>query len=111
MVSGTIWVEARLKIHPQVWIAMGLLGAAVTGLGAWLASRPFLAAIAADVHVPLLGPLHLSTVLVFDLGVYMLVVGSVMLILISLAHQSLRSHRRESSGAGAEAETRPEVVG
>ena len=31
MVSGTIWVEARLRIHPQVWIALGLLGAALDG--------------------------------------------------------------------------------
>ena len=61
MVSGTIWVEARLKIHPQIWIAFGLLGAALTGLGAWLASRPFLAAVATDLHLPLLGSLHLST--------------------------------------------------
>jgi multicomponent K+:H+ antiporter subunit A len=67
--------------------------------------------VAADVHVPLLGSLHLSTVLVFDLGVYMLVVGAVMLILISLAHQSLRSYRRETSVAGPEAEARPEVAG
>ena len=103
MVSGTIWVEARLKIHPQVWIALGLLGAALTGLGAWLASRPFLAAVAADVHVPLIGAVHLSSVLVFDLGVYMLVVGATMLILISLAHQSLRSPRNTASLADDEA--------
>jgi multicomponent K+:H+ antiporter subunit A len=50
-------------------------------------------------------------VLVFDLGVYMLVVGAVMLILVSLAHQSLRSHRKGSAGAGAEAEARPESAG
>ncbi len=93
VVSGTIWVEARLRIHPQVWIALGLLGAALTGLSAWLASRPFLAAIATDLHLPLLGSVHLSTVLMFDLGVYLVVVGATMLILISLAHQSLRSQR------------------
>jgi multicomponent K+:H+ antiporter subunit A len=103
MVSGTIWVEKRLKIHPQVWIALGLLGAALTGLGAWLASRPFLAAVTADVHLPLIGALHLSSVLVFDLGVYMLVVGAVMLILISLAHQSLRSPRNGVSLVSDEA--------
>jgi multicomponent K+:H+ antiporter subunit A len=94
MVSGTIWVETRLRIHPQVWIALGLLGAAVAGLGAWLASQPFLSALSVDLELPLLGSLHLSTVLVFDLGVYMLVVGAVVLMLISLAHQSLRSPRR-----------------
>jgi multicomponent K+:H+ antiporter subunit A len=38
--------------------------------------------------------LHLSSVLAFDLGVYMLVVGATMLMLIALAHQSLRSPRK-----------------
>ena len=56
--------------------------------------RSALAAVTTDVHLPLLGAVHLSTVLVFDLGVYLLVVGAVMLILISLAHQSLRSQRK-----------------
>jgi multicomponent K+:H+ antiporter subunit A len=42
----------------------------------------------------LLGDLHLSSVLVFDLGVYMLVVGGTVLMLVALAHQSLRSPRR-----------------
>lgn len=44
--------------------------------------------------MPLIGKLHLSSVLVFDLGVYFLVVGTTTLMLIALAHQSLRSHRR-----------------
>ncbi len=104
MVSGTIWVEARLKIHPQIWIAVGLLGAALAGLSAWFASRPFLAAVATDVHLPLLGSLHLSTVLVFDLGVYLLVVGATMLILVSLAHQSLRSQRKREPASEPAAE-------
>jgi multicomponent K+:H+ antiporter subunit A len=109
MVSGTIWVEARLRIHPQVWIALGLLGAALAGLGAWLASQPFLSALSADLELPLLGSLHLSTVLVFDLGVYMLVVGAVVLMLISLAHQSLRSPRRVVVAAADDAKTQVTV--
>jgi len=32
---------------------------------------------------------------VFDLGVYLLVVGATILILVALAHQSLRSHRQQ----------------
>jgi multicomponent K+:H+ antiporter subunit A len=94
MVGGTIWVEARLRIHPQIWIAAGLLVAVFTGAGAWLASRPFLTSLAADVTLPLLGTLHVSSVLAFDVGVYLLVVGSALLILIALAHQSLRSPRK-----------------
>jgi multicomponent K+:H+ antiporter subunit A len=94
MIGGTIWVEARLRIHPQIWIALGLLAAAAAGFGAWLASRAFLTALAADVHLPLIGDVHVSSVLVFDLGVYMLVVGATALMLVALAHQSLRSPRR-----------------
>jgi len=94
MIGGTIWVEARLRIHPQVWIALGLLAAAAAGFGAWLASRAFLTALAADLHLPLIGDVHVSSVLVFDLGVYMLVVGATALMLVALAHQSLRSPRR-----------------
>jgi multicomponent K+:H+ antiporter subunit A len=53
-----------------------------------------LTSLAADLHLPLLGDVHLSTILVFDLGVYMLVVGATVLMLVALAHQSLRSPRR-----------------
>jgi multicomponent K+:H+ antiporter subunit A len=94
MVSGTVWVEARLRIHPQIWIAFGLLAAAAAGFGAWLASRSFLTALASDLHLPLIGDVHVSSVLAFDLGVYLLVVGATVLMLVALAHQSLRSPRR-----------------
>jgi multicomponent K+:H+ antiporter subunit A len=94
MVGGTMWVEARLRVHPLQWMGFGLLAAAGAGLIAWLWSLPFLTARAAHLHLPLFGDLHLSTVLLFDLGVYMLVVGATMLILVALAHQSLRSPRK-----------------
>jgi multicomponent K+:H+ antiporter subunit A len=100
MVSGTIWVEARLRILPQLWIAIGLLAAGLAGIGAWLAGQPFLTALAADVPVPLIGPVHVSSVLIFDIGVYVLVVGATVLMLIALAHQSLRSPRRAVAHAG-----------
>ncbi|MBL8265150.1 MAG: DUF4040 domain-containing protein [Steroidobacter sp.] len=94
LVNGTLWVESRLRIHPQYWIGAGLLFAAGAGALAWFASKPFLSALVWEPEVPLLGKLHLSSVLVFDLGVYFLVVGTTTLMLIALAHQSLRSHRR-----------------
>jgi multicomponent K+:H+ antiporter subunit A len=94
MTSGTIWVEARLRVHPLYWIAIGLLSAVGAGLVAWTLQLPFLTARALHIHLPLLGDLHLSTVLLFDLGVYMLVVGATLLILVALAHQSLRSPRK-----------------
>ncbi|MDY6949801.1 MAG: hydrogen gas-evolving membrane-bound hydrogenase subunit E, partial [Pseudomonadota bacterium] len=94
LVNGTLWVESRLRIHPQYWIGGGLLCAAGAGALAWLASKPYLSAIVWEPRLPLIGKLHLSSVLLFDLGVYFLVVGTTTLMLIALAHQSLRSHRR-----------------
>jgi multicomponent K+:H+ antiporter subunit A len=45
-------------------------------------------------HLPLIGEIHLYSTLWFDIGVYMLVVGATVLMLVALAHQSLRSYRR-----------------
>ncbi|MNW06232.1 Na(+)/H(+) antiporter subunit B [compost metagenome] len=42
---------------------------------------------------PLVGEIHLASATFFDLGVFTLVVGSTMLILTAIAHQSVRGHR------------------
>ena len=94
MVGGTLWVEAHIRIHPQVLVSFGLLAAAIAGMSAWFVSMQFLDAQAVDLHLPLIGDLHLSSVLLFDLGVYLSVVGATVLMLIALAHQSLRSARK-----------------
>jgi len=104
MVGGVHWVESRSRLNPQHWIALGLLCAGLTAMSAWLASRPFLSALAWDVPVPLLGHIHLSTVLLFDVGVYMLVVGGTLLMLVALAHQSLRAQRKAAAEAQAAAQ-------
>jgi multicomponent K+:H+ antiporter subunit A len=94
MVGGTLWVEARLKLYPLTLIGSGLLCAAIAGMLAWWSRLPFLTARSVDLHLPLIGDIHLSTVLLFDLGVYLLVIGATVLILVALAHQSMRSPRR-----------------
>lgn len=101
MVFGTLWVESRTRIHPQYWIAAGLLVAVGAGMIAWLSSHTFLSAMAWHGTLPIIGELHLSSVQVFDLGVYMLVIGATVLILVAIAHQSLRSHRRPAAVAEA----------
>ncbi len=109
MVGGTIWVESRLRVHPLIWIGLGLLAAGLAGISAWALQLPFLTALAVDVPLPLVGDLHLSSVLVFDLGVFMLVFGATMLILVALAHQSLRSPRKTVARLSADPEEQPEA--
>ena len=95
MVSGTRWVEARLHLLPTRWIAIGMLIALVTGLGALGLGHPFLTTHTAHVTWPLVGEVHLPTAAIFDLGVFTVVVGSTLLLLIAIAHQSLRARRRQ----------------
>ena len=103
MVGGVYWVESRSRLNPQHWVALGLLAAGGAALLAWTAARPFLSALAWDVALPLVGHVHVSSVLLFDLGVYMLVVGATVLVLVALAHQSLRARRQAAAEAHAAA--------
>ena len=98
MAYGTAWVEARLRILPVRWMGIGLLLAVSVGAGAWLFNRPFLTSAFSKIDVPLIGTVPVSSALVFDLGVFALVVGATVLMLIAIAHQSVRSHRLPSSG-------------
>jgi multicomponent K+:H+ antiporter subunit A len=99
MVAGTDWVEDHLRLRPHRWIAWGLATACCTGLGAWLFGYPFLTSHTAHLTLPVLGEVHVPSAFVFDLGVFFVVVGATMLILVALAHQSLRSHRMPPGAA------------
>ncbi|HET7656169.1 MAG TPA: hydrogen gas-evolving membrane-bound hydrogenase subunit E, partial [Luteimonas sp.] len=93
MTMGIRQTEARLRIHPLRWMATGLLLAAGTGTGAWLFSHPFLTSHHAVVELPWVGEVPVASAIVFDVGVFALVVGATALILTALAHQSIRSER------------------
>ncbi|KAB2899117.1 MAG: monovalent cation/H+ antiporter subunit A [Burkholderiaceae bacterium] len=93
IISGTQWVEAHLPLFPRRWIATGLLCALATGLGAIAFGYPFLTTHTAHLHLPVVGDIHVASALFFDIGVFTLVVGSTLLILTAIAHQSIRGHR------------------
>jgi multicomponent K+:H+ antiporter subunit A len=90
MAGGTRWAEARLAMRPLRWMGTGLLLAGATGAGSWLFGYPFLTSHTAHVRVPVIGELELPSAFLFDLGVFSLVVGATGLLLIALAHQSVR---------------------
>ncbi|MCA0243951.1 MAG: monovalent cation/H+ antiporter subunit A [Proteobacteria bacterium] len=98
MVSGTRWVEDRMHLRPPAWIGAGLLVALGTGLGALGFGFPFLTTHTAHVHWPWIGEVHLPSAALFDLGVFLVVVGATLLLLTAIAHQSLRARRRTEAG-------------
>ena len=101
MVGGTVWVEEQLRLFPRRLVAIGLLVAAATGAGSWYFGYPFLTSHSAHPQLPLLGVVPLPSAFLFDLGVYVLVVGATAVILLALAHQSVRSHRAAQMAAGS----------
>jgi multicomponent K+:H+ antiporter subunit A len=102
IVSGTSWVEAHMPLYPRRWIGLGLLIALATGLGALFWGYPFLTSHTAHLTLPVVGEIHVASALFFDIGVFTLVVGSTMLILTGIAHQSVRSHRYNNARAAEE---------
>ncbi|WP_046601425.1 monovalent cation/H+ antiporter subunit A [Neorhizobium galegae] len=93
LAGGTRWAEDRLRILPLRWMGAGLLTAVSTGIGAWFFGYPFLTSHFQYVELPLIGKMPAATALLFDFGVFSLVVGSTVLILVALAHQSIRINR------------------
>lgn len=94
MASGTRRVEARLRIQPQRWIGAGLLLAVATGAGSWLFGRPFLTTYFRYLDLPVIGRVPVASALLFDLAVFLLVVGATALMLIAIGHQSTRKPLR-----------------
>jgi multicomponent K+:H+ antiporter subunit A len=101
MAGGVRWAEARLDLRPVRLIGIGLTTACATGLGAWLFAHPFLTSHTEHVTLPLLGELHVPSAFLFDIGVFLLVVGATLLILIALSHQSIRVHHHTAAPARA----------
>ncbi|MDI1339057.1 monovalent cation/H+ antiporter subunit A [Polaromonas sp.] len=73
------------------WIGLGLGIAGLTGVGAFFFGQPFLTSAHGHPHMPLLGDLPLATAALFDLGVYITVVGSTLLSLSTLGAVSRES--------------------
>ncbi len=73
------------------WIGAGLGIAGLTGVAAFLFGRPFLTSAHGHPHVPLLGELPFASAALFDLGVYLTVVGGTMLTISVLGAASQES--------------------
>ena len=88
MASGFAWTQARQRVPYHALIGAGVCAAAVTGVGAWFAGAPFLTSSYGYFTIPFMPfieEFELATAMGFDLGVFLCVVGAVMLALNSLS--------------------------
>ena len=89
MASGHAWTQTRKRLNYHRLIGSGVLIASATGIGSWLAGRPFLTSNYGYVSLPPLETFEVATAALFDLGVFLCVLGAVMLILASVSKLSL----------------------
>jgi multicomponent K+:H+ antiporter subunit A len=99
MANGVEWTSARLRMDFQKVVAAGVVLAALTGVGSMLFGRPFLTLTYDYAAVPFIGSVPLSSALLFDIGVYLTVVGAVMLILQRLGHLKPEDPAEERAAA------------
>ena len=79
--------RSALRADPHTLIGAGLLLAAMSGAVALFRGQPFLTGQWGSLHVPGAGEIALGTVLLFDTGVYLVVLGVTLLIVWSLAEE------------------------
>ncbi|MFN3616490.1 MAG: monovalent cation/H+ antiporter subunit A [Aquabacterium sp.] len=92
MAQGQARVEALLHGAQgrrfTKWIGSGLAIAGLTGVASFFFGRGFLTSAHGHPHVPVLGDVPLASAAVFDLGVYITVVGATLLTLSVLGQAS-----------------------
>lgn len=78
-------VRRMLRVTPHTLISAGLLTATLSGVPAMFNGLPYLEGLWVSLSVPgFSDPIKLGTPLVFDIGVYLLVLGGVMLMVLTL---------------------------
>lgn len=77
--------RAVLHVDPRTVMGVGLALAALSAVPAAFMGQAFFTAQWFTLDTPVLGELKVGTVLLFDIGVYLVVIGAVLTIMLSLA--------------------------
>ena len=93
LASGIDFAAARIRVDYVRVLGAGLAIATGTGLASWLFDRPFLTSTFGYVYPPVIGKLELASAMAFDLGVFLVVLASVLLALSELGALSRRELR------------------
>lgn len=95
MASGYSWAADRVRVPYHGLIGAGVAIAALTGIGAWANGLPFMTSAFGYVTLPGFQPVELATAALFDLGVFLTVLGAVMLALASLSRLGVAARSDE----------------
>lgn len=82
--SGKEGVTELLPTSPEVLLGLGLFMSLGTGVGGWVWGTAFLQSVKWEAELPILGILKTTSALLFDIGVFIVVVGVAGATLISL---------------------------
>lgn len=85
---GTSAFRGIVPVDFRKLTAAGLAVAFLTGIGSFAFGAPFLSHAFGHFHLPILGDTELATAVLFDLGVYLSVVGVAMTILLTIGRDS-----------------------
>jgi multicomponent K+:H+ antiporter subunit A len=89
--SGYSWAADRMRLGSQILIGAGVLIAGLTGVVSLIFGWPFLTSTYTYVELPLVGEFEVASAMSFDLGVFLAVVGVVMLSLAQIARVEARA--------------------
>ncbi|EEB83997.1 monovalent cation/H+ antiporter subunit A [Roseobacter sp. GAI101] len=109
MASGFTWADRRQRYPYHGIIGAGVLCAGLTGIGSWFANAPFLTSAFGYFRIPPMEKFELATAMGFDLGVFLAVVGAVMLSLESFSRLGRRAGIETSDFAMDIDPSRPEM--
>jgi len=86
--TGAQGIDRAVPIDPSLPLGAGLLLAAGTGAASWLFGAQFLESGKVELSVPVLGAVKATSALPFDTGVFLVVVGLVLVTLRTLGAEA-----------------------
>jgi multicomponent Na+:H+ antiporter subunit B len=85
LINGVQYTKKKYHINTIRFIGLGIFCTAFSTIISLLVGLPFLTAVWADFHFPILG--HPGTPMLFDVGVYLAVIGVVLKITFTMADE------------------------
>lgn len=77
----------KLRLDPRTFIGIGLLFVLLSGVPSFIEDQPFTTVEFTTIDVPIFGKIGISTPLIFDIGVFFVVIGVLLTIVFTLMEE------------------------